>query len=149
MAPGYPPQPGYSAAAGLSAAAGDVPASGLPDAAAGHDGRAGDHGIERGLHRRHDEALDVVHDHHPPRDHGADHLDHALHLRRLQHLFVDFSTFGGSGPTGGYCKAAAECCETVHGDTSGLCSQWSGSGMPVEGCKQALEGYKTAAKGCE
>jgi hypothetical protein len=60
--------------------------------------------------------------------------------------FVDFSSITGGGPKGGYCEATARCCAVVHGEGSGLCSNWAESGMPVQGCKEALEGYKTAAK---
>lgn len=63
----------------------------------------------------------------------------------MLYTFVDFSGLTGGGPEGGYCEAAARCCKTVSSG-SAACDNFAGSGMPVEGCKQALEGYEKSAK---
>ncbi len=62
----------------------------------------------------------------------------------MLYTFVDFSSLTGGGPEGGYCEAAARCCETVTGGAA--CDNFANSGMPVEGCKRALEGYEKSAK---
>lgn len=47
----------------------------------------------------------------------------------------------------GVCARAAACCRAVsQGAGSAACDNWEKSMMPVDGCKQALEGYQTAAK---
>lgn len=91
----------------------------------------------------------------------------------LLYVFVDFkSMFGGSSSSdeddegsakdesdedsdkkksskkkksGGVCSQAAACCKVVSGGVADeACKNFEG--MPVEGCRQALDGYKTAAK---
>jgi len=62
----------------------------------------------------------------------------------MLYTFVDFSALTGDGPEGGYCAAAARCCKVV-GNGNSACDNFE-DGMPVEGCKQALESYKKAAK---
>ena len=47
----------------------------------------------------------------------------------------------------GVCARAAACCKVVsQGAGAQACDSFEKGMMPVEGCKQALEGYETAAK---
>ena len=86
----------------------------------------------------------------------------------LLYTFVDFgSLFGGSSSSdddddakssdetdedkpkkkkkkGGVCAQAASCCKVV-GSGAGACDNFE-NGMPVAGCRSALEGYEKAAK---
>jgi hypothetical protein len=66
----------------------------------------------------------------------------------LAYTFIDFSAFGLGGsdaPSGGWCKAATECCKVVFGSDTSSCDNYK-DGMPVEGCKMAYRGYKDSAK---
>jgi hypothetical protein len=68
----------------------------------------------------------------------------------LLYSFVDFRAFGGgSGKSKkGVCARAAACCKVVSGNTKGAspCDNFDSGMMPVEGCRQALEGYEKSAK---
>jgi hypothetical protein len=85
--------------------------------------------------------------------------------------FVDFGAFGGSSNAsddededeatededgsdkkskkksgGGVCAQAAACCKVISGPAGAACSNYENTMMPVEGCRQALDGFKTSAK---
>jgi hypothetical protein len=65
----------------------------------------------------------------------------------MLYTFVDFSSLTGDGPEGGYCEAAAKCCKIVSGGVAdSACENFDQGGMPVEGCKMALEQYKKSAE---
>ncbi|NUO48572.1 MAG: hypothetical protein HOV80_06920 [Polyangiaceae bacterium] len=48
--------------------------------------------------------------------------------------------------SGGVCAQAAACCKVISGGVADDACKNFEKGMPVEGCRQALDGYKTAAK---
>jgi hypothetical protein len=87
----------------------------------------------------------------------------------LLYVFVDFSTMFGSSSSDedeekseasdedgsekkkskkkkGVCAQAAACCKVVGGGAAASACDNFDDGMPVEGCRQALDGYKKAAK---
>lgn len=58
-------------------------------------------------------------------------------------MVYTFADFSGED----YCEKAAECCEEISGSAAGAACKNFESGMPVEGCKQALEGFKRSPGG--